>query len=233
MATHCTECGLPMSEDAGFCVNCGEAAKQAPPSPPAQPAAPPPRKSLLHLVAISLAIFAALGALGVIGAVYVVHRVTRSIATAVRNHGVDVSVLTGPLRHRTRTRTPCSLLRKEEAERILGVSIDRTVDQGHTCAYCSSPAPGDRECDPYLTVDFIERGKAQIALKLARDALGAGARAPARLSRIGDDAVLDPLNSRLVFTRNGLGVRIELHQPSGRGSSGLAVALAERISSRL
>src|SRR4051794_3790692 len=102
MAIYCTECGAPMDEDAGYCVNCGATAKAAP-APPVTPPSiriPAPRRatnSLLKLVAVALLIFISVGALGIIGSIYVVHRITRSITTAARNHGVNLPSLPGPL----------------------------------------------------------------------------------------------------------------------------------------
>lgn len=85
---------------------------------------------------------------------------------------------------------------------------------------------------PYFSVELNENGKAAIAaLKLSTGVLGAGVKTNESLSGIGDDAVLGPLDSMLVFTKNGLGVQIDMRQIGGARDR--AIAMAQRMSSRL
>ncbi len=188
----------------------------------------------MKLVAIAMAIFIVAGTLGIIGSIYVVRRITRSVATAVRNHGGDIPSLPVPFTRHSRLPDPCSLLRTDEAAGMLGIAIHDMEKHGKTCRYCPAPAEPDDECSANLTIEVNENGKAQmIAVKLAARALGSE-KLPAELSRAVDDAVLSPSDSTLVFTKKGLGVRVSVsHASPSRDRSAVAVALAERIASRL
>jgi len=87
---------------------------------------------------------------------------------------------------------------------------------------------------PYFTVELSENGKAQIAaVKLAMGVVGAaaGVKTANALTGIGDEAVLGPMDSLLVFTRNGLGVQIDLRQIAGGRTR--AIAMAQRMASRI
>jgi hypothetical protein len=85
---------------------------------------------------------------------------------------------------------------------------------------------------PYFTVELSENGKAQIAaMKIAMGAVAPGMKASESLPGIGDEALMGPMDLLLVFTKNGLGVQIDLRQiPRGRDH---AIAMAERILSRI
>ena len=85
---------------------------------------------------------------------------------------------------------------------------------------------------PYFSIQVNQNGRAQIAgMKIALGAVSPGMRTVEPISGIGDDAVMGPMDSMLVFTKNGLGVQIDLRQmPQGRDH---AIAMAQRILPRL
>ena len=78
-----------------------------------------------------------------------------------------------------------------------------------------------------------ENGKAQIAaMKVALGVVGAGGlKTMEPLPGIGDEAVLGPMDSVLVFTKNGLGVEIDLRQIAG--GKARAIEMAQRMASRI
>jgi hypothetical protein len=87
---------------------------------------------------------------------------------------------------------------------------------------------------PYFTVELNENGKAQIAaVKLALGVVGtaAGVKTTASVPGIGDEAVLGPMDSLLVFTKKGLGVQIDLRQIAGGRTR--AIQMAQRMASRI
>ncbi|MGD0579633.1 MAG: hypothetical protein ABSC08_11965 [Bryobacteraceae bacterium] len=85
---------------------------------------------------------------------------------------------------------------------------------------------------PYFSIEVNQNGRAQIAgMKIALGAVSPGVKTVESLPGIGDDAVMGPMDSMLVFTKNGLGVQIDLRQmPKGRDR---AIAMAQRILPRL
>jgi hypothetical protein len=85
---------------------------------------------------------------------------------------------------------------------------------------------------PYFSIQVNQNGRAQIAgMRIALGAVSPGMRTVEPLTGIGDDAVMGPMDSMLVFTKNGLGVQIDLRQmPQGRDH---AIAMAQRILPRL
>ena len=292
MAGFCTNCGAPLKEGAGFCISCGTAAKGAaapapvPPEPPPTAAVVTKSSPLLKIVIFGLAGIFVLGAMGIVGSIYVAHRLKRSVSEAARNRGVDLSAFSASSAYKGRLPDACSLLTKEEASGILGVSIERTQARGNTCDYFAQPmtqeqrqeqmkkaleavqahakaqeAAGNRGetsndanklaresgiedlakgfvgganpgSGPYFTVELSENGKAQIAaMKIAMGAVAPGMKASESLPGVGDEALMGPMDSSLVFTKNGLGVQIDLRQiPRGRDH---AIAMAERILSRI
>jgi hypothetical protein len=85
---------------------------------------------------------------------------------------------------------------------------------------------------PYFTVELSENGRAQIAgMKLAMRAVAGAIKVTESVPGIGDEAIMGPMNSTMMFTKNGLGVQIDLRQ-IGRGRE-KAIALAERMLPRL
>ena len=85
---------------------------------------------------------------------------------------------------------------------------------------------------PYFSLEVNENGRAAIAtMKLAMGAVSAGVKTTESLSGIGDEALMGPMDSMMLFTKNGLGVQIDLRQmPKGRER---AIAMAQRILPRL
>ena len=217
-----------MSEGASFCVNCGAAAQG--PRPPAAtvppPGAPPlqPRSGnpLMKALLIVLAVIVALGAMGIIGSIYVIHHVKRSVVSAAREHGVELRDFAASP-YRGRMPDPCSLLTTSEASSILGVTIERAESHGRKCDYFENSG-----ADPYFTVELNNNGRAEIAaLKLALGAV----KAVEPLSGIGDEAILGPMDSILVFTKDRLGVQIDFHQ-IGNGRD-RAIAMARQMAGKL
>ncbi len=310
MADFCTNCGAPLAAGAGFCIKCGAPRPGAAPAPPAPQAyAPPPQAyapppaytappaygtpapaaksggSALKIVLIILAVIFVLGAAGVISVAYMAYRVKNRITQEANRRGVDLSAFSNSAAYRGRLPDPCSLLTKEEASEIVGLTIERTEEHGHTCDYYAQPvSPAEQQervrkameelqapskqhavadaaaqagdaaraaresgvedltknlvaganpgTGPYFAIEVNQNGRAQIAgMKIALGAVSPGIKTVESLSGIGDDAVMGPMDSMLVFTKNGLGVQIDLRQmPKGRDRS---IAMAQRILPRL
>ena len=299
MTAFCTNCGAPLAEGAGFCIKCGaprpgaapaprppQAYAPVPPpytppplaytAPPAYPApAPAPKSggSAMKIVLIVLAVIFVLGAAGVISVAYMAYRVKNRITQEAYRRGVDLSAFSNSAAYQGRLPDPCSLLTKEEASEIAGLTIERTGEHGHTCDYYAQPlSPAQQQermrkaleeiqarskqhaadaatqagdaaaaarasgfenltknlvaganpgSGPYFSIQVDRNGRAQIA----------GMKTVEPLTGIGDDAVMGPMDSMLVFTKNGLGVQIDLRQmPQGRDH---AIAMAQRILPRL
>jgi len=71
------------------------------------------------------------------------------------------------------------------------------------------------------------RAAAIAALKLALGAM----KAVEPISGIGDEAIVGPMDSILVFTKDGLGVQIDFHQIGGGRDR--AIAIAQQMAGRL
>ncbi len=84
-------------------------------------------------------------------------------------------------------------------------------------------AANDRSV-PYVTITVDENGKTTMAaMKLAMGAIG-GSETVEKLEGIGDEAVLGPMSSMLVFLKRGASVEIDLRQVSGGRDRGIAMA---------
>lgn len=85
---------------------------------------------------------------------------------------------------------------------------------------------------PYFTVQVNPNGRAEIAaMKLAMGVVAPGMKTTEPLPGLGDDALMGPMDSMLVFIKNGLGVHIDLRQmPQGRER---AIAMAQKILPRM
>ena len=307
MATFCTNCGAPLGDGAGFCIKCGTPRPGAPapaprpmypPPPPAY--APPPQSyasapaqtvaarsgsGALKIVLIVVGVLVVLGAIGIFSAVYVAYRVKSKVTQEAARRGVDLSAFSSSAGYQGRLPDACSLLTKDEASEIVGVTIERTEEHGHRCDYYT-PAVSQAEQQerikksveeiqarskehsaadaaasagdaaklaqetgmadltktlaagandgsaPYFSIEVNENGRAAIAtMKIAMGAVSAGVKTTESLSGIGDEALMGPMDSMLVFTKNGLGVQIDLRQmPRGRER---AIAMAQHILPRL
>ena len=85
---------------------------------------------------------------------------------------------------------------------------------------------------PYFSVQVNPNGRAEIAaMKLALGVVAPGMKTTEPLPGLGDDALMGPMDSMLVFIKNGLGVHIDLRQmPKGRER---AIAMAQRMLPRM
>jgi hypothetical protein len=235
----------------------------------------------MKIVLIVLAVIFVLGAAGIVSVVYMAYRVKNRITQEANRQGVDLSAFSRSAGYQGRLPDPCSLLTKEEASEITGVTIERSEEHGRTCDYYAQPVsqaeqqerarkamealqarsqqqaavpPGDAAAvarqsgveeltktfvaganpgtGPYFSIQLNDNGRAEIAaMKIALGAVSAGVKTMEPLSGIGDDALMGPMDSMMVFTKNGLGVQIDLRQmPQGRDR---AIAMARRILPRL
>ena len=84
---------------------------------------------------------------------------------------------------------------------------------------------------PYVTITVDENGKTTMAaMKLAMGAIG-GSETVEKLEGIGDEAILGPMSSMLVFIKSGASVEIDLRQVSDGRDRG--IAMAKRIAARM
>ena len=85
---------------------------------------------------------------------------------------------------------------------------------------------------PYFTIELNENGKAAIAaMKLATGVISGAVKTTESLTGIGDEAIMGPMDSMLLFTKDGLGVQIDLRQ-IGKGRD-RAIAMARQMEGRL
>jgi hypothetical protein len=255
-----------------------------PPTYPVPAPAPKSGGSALKIVLIVLVVIFVLGAAGVISVAYMAYRVKNRITQEANRRGVDLSAFSNSAAYQGRMPDPCSLLTKEEASEIAGLTIERTEEHGRTCDYYAQPlSPAQQQermrkaleeiqtrskqhaadaatpagdataaarasgvenltktmaaganpgSGPYFSIQVNQNGRAQIAgMKIALGAVSPGMRTVEPISGIGDEAIMGPMDSMLVFTKNGLGVQIDLRQmPQGRDH---AIAMAQRILPRL
>jgi len=96
----------------------------------------------------------------------------------------------------------------------------------------SMAAGGNRGTGAYFAIQVNANGRAEIAaMKVAMGLVAGGMKTTEALPGLGDEALMGPMDSMLVFTKNGLGVHIDLRQmPNGRER---AIAMAQRILPRL
>lgn len=215
-----------MKEGAAYCINCGTPAHGADEAPSQDPAGPERRRSspLLKVLATILGLILLLGTAGVIASIYAAHRFKQAAVQAAKEGGVDLRDLNssppGPIPD------ACSLMTAPDASAIMGVTIDRVTPHGNSCDYFAS---GTNEgSDPYFTIEVNPHGETVIAaLKLSLGMI----KATEPLTGIGDEALMGPMESLLVFVKNGLGVSIDFHGV-GKGRE-REIALARQIASRL
>jgi len=157
MANFCVKCGGALDPNASFCRQCGSpvSSGQAPvqtaapvyAAPP--PAALPPAKSssVLPFLLIAFLICAVLGVAAVVGVYYYAKaKVTDKMAEIKERTGVDVGeAIEKAARSKPSTgerRDGCLMLTKQEAERILGMPLDRVDGRsGASEEHCDYYAP--------------------------------------------------------------------------------------------
>jgi len=158
MATFCGNCGFPQAANASFCPNCGarQQAGGGPPSSPisapqqpvmrAAPAAAPQGGGGLKIVLIAVVCLAIAGFLAIAGLWYVGHRVKQAVIAKAKEYGVDMPVSTD--RHTSNVPhklDACALLPKDEAARLLGQPVARTLsDMPSTCGYYGPPGLAEK-----------------------------------------------------------------------------------------
>ena len=85
---------------------------------------------------------------------------------------------------------------------------------------------------PYFSIEVNSNGKATIAaMKVAMGMTTGGVKTIENISGIGDEALMGPMDSMFVFTKNGLGVQIDLRMMTHARDR--AIAMAQRILTRL
>ena len=155
MANFCVKCGGGLDAGAGFCRQCGSsvgAGQNAAPvynNPPVAAPLPPATTggSALKFLLIAFLIFAVLGVAGAVGAYYYIKgKAVEKMAEFKERTGVDVGdALEKAARSKPSSsgerRDGCLMLTKGEAERILGVPLERVSgrpsanESGEHCEY--------------------------------------------------------------------------------------------------
>ena len=177
MANFCVKCGGGLDANAGFCRQCGNpvAAGQPPVQnaapvynnpPPAAPLAPTTKSgSALKFLLIAFLIFAVLGVAGVVGVYYYAKaKVTDKMAEFKERTGVDVGAALEKAAHskpssRGEKRDGCLMLTKQDAERILGMPLER-VDGG------SRANASEERCDYYAPASAAKANAEQTVERL-------------------------------------------------------------------
>ena len=177
MSNFCVQCGGGLDAGAGFCRQCGSpvAAGQPPVQnaapvynnpPPAAPLAPATKSgSALKFLLIAFLIFAVLGVAGVVGVYYYVKgKAVEKMADFKERTGVDVgAALEKAARSKPsspdKTRDGCLMLTKQDAERILGMPLER-VDGG------SRTNGSEEHCDYYAPAGAAKVSAEQTAERL-------------------------------------------------------------------
>lgn len=173
MATFCVKCGGALDANAGFCRQCGSpvSARQQPMQnaapvynnpPPAAPAAK--SGSALKFLLIAFLIFAVLGVAALVGVYYYAKgKVTDKMAEFKEQTGVDVgAALEKAARSKPspgERRDGCLMLTKQEAERILGMPLERVDGGPRTNA-------SEEHCDYYAPAGAAKVSAEQTAERL-------------------------------------------------------------------
>ncbi|MEO8126053.1 MAG: hypothetical protein ABJF23_01655 [Bryobacteraceae bacterium] len=143
MANFCVKCGGALNAGSSFCQQCGSPVsggaapvQDAPPVYAAPPAPLPPAKSssVLPFLLIAFLVCAVLGVAALAGVYYYAKaKVTEKMADFKEKTGVDVGAALEKAAqskpYRGERRDGCLMLTKQEAERILGMPLER-VDGG-------------------------------------------------------------------------------------------------------
>ncbi len=177
MSNFCVQCGGGLDAGAGFCRQCGSpvAAGQPPVQnaapvynnpPPAAPLAPATKSgSALKFLLIAFLLFAVLGVAALVGIYYYAKgKAVEKMAEFKQQTGVDVgAALEKAARSKPsspdKTRDGCLMLTKQEAERILGMPLER-VD-GSSRANAS-----EEHCDYYAPAGAAKASAEQTAERL-------------------------------------------------------------------
>lgn len=173
MATFCVKCGGALDANAGFCRQCGSPVSAG--QQPVQNAAPvynnPPPAALaaksgsaLKFLLIAFLIFAVLGVAALVGVFYYAKgKVTDKMAELKEQTGVDVgAALEKAARSKpssSERRDGCLMLTKQEAERILGMPLER-VDGS------SRANESEEHCDYYAPAGAAKASAEQTAERL-------------------------------------------------------------------
>jgi hypothetical protein len=135
MANFCVKCGGGLDAGASFCRQCGSQVlgvqEQAPAPSPMAAAAPAKNGSIFKFLIIAFLVMVALGMAASVGVYfYAKSKVQEKMAEFKERTGVDVgTALESAGRSKPYSggqRDGCLLLTKQEAERILGVTLTRT-----------------------------------------------------------------------------------------------------------
>lgn len=189
MANFCVKCGGSLDANAGFCRQCGNPVSAAQPPvpnaapvynnpppatpaysnvPPEAPLAPTTKSgSALKFLLIAFLIFAVLGVGSLVGIYYYAKaKVTDKMAEFKEHTGVDVGAelekvaRSKPSSSSARDkRDACLMLTKQEAERILGIPLER-VEAG------SQAHSSEERCDYYAPAGTAKVSAEQTAERL-------------------------------------------------------------------
>lgn len=177
MSNFCVQCGGGLDAGAGFCRQCGSpvAAGQPPVQnaapiynnpPPAAPLAPATKSgSALKFLLIAFLLFAVLSVAALVGIYYYAKgKAVEKMAEFKQQTGVDVgAALEKAARSKPsspdKTRDGCLMLTKQDAERILGMPLER-VD-GSSRANAS-----EEHCDYYAPAGAAKASAEQTAERL-------------------------------------------------------------------
>jgi hypothetical protein len=147
MASFCEKCGFPQSASSAFCPQCGTRHMGGTPAPPPafnpafNPQAMPPvarTGSGMKVVLVVLGCLAVAGMAAIGGLHYLAHKVKQVVVQKAEENGADLSAITPSKHTRTekpRYHSPCDLLSKEEASRLLGEPVERTTILELSCVY--------------------------------------------------------------------------------------------------
>ena len=177
MSNFCVKCGGGLDAGAGFCRQCGSPVSAGQPPvqnaapvynnpPPAAPLAPATKSgSALKFLLIAFLLFAVLGVAALVGIYYYAKgKAVEKMAEFKQQTGVDVgAALEKAARSKPsspgKTRDGCLMLTKQDAERILGMPLER-VD-GSSRANAS-----EEHCDYYAPAGAAKASAEQTAERL-------------------------------------------------------------------
>jgi len=242
MAGFCTKCGSPVGDDIRFCLQCGTpvappptAAQGPAPGAPAgvqaagaAPGAAPAKSgsSALKIILWLLAFFALVTLLAIGSCVYGVYQVRKRARQLSQTYHFDMtqSATSG---RAAAGGDVCSLVTKEEVGEALGTTMSEASAGTSSCEYTSS-AGNNQGLDVHVTW----QGGA-MALKISTSVLkgvgGQGFFQP--VAGIGDEALIAPMGTTLMFRKGDVLVNLQLHMVGNNVDA--VKAIAQKIVARL
>lgn len=222
MTKFCTKCGAQVPLEASFCSACGTPARppvEATDAPPGTPARS--SNTALKVVLVVVGLLVVFGAVIVGGLFYAGMRIKRAAEQVEREYGVNGRGARLPAARRVDV---CSLLTQEEASSTIGERVLDVTSSGNTCSYTTKT---ERR---RFTVEVRWRN-GRSSLAMMKKIMPSGTLGFESVSGVGDSAMIGPLNSVLIFTRNDTSVTINLHDFEHTREQG--IQLAKLIDSHL